>query len=297
MNVKLSRTPNRQFVLRELKDYLMIALSMVIYGIGWTLFLLPNDITTGGVPGIASIVYFGTKLPVQYTYFAINAILLLLALKILGFKFTIKTIFAVFTLTAFLAIIQKFAPEEPLLQDQPFMACLLGATFCGSAIGLALSYNGSTGGTDIIAAIINKYRDVSLGTVVRMCDMVIITSSYFVLQDWEKVIYGYVTLYVSSFVLDQIVNGNHQSVQFFIISKHHEEIAQHITKDMHRGVTILNGTGFYTGNDVKMLFVLAKKRESNYIFRLIKDIDPNAFVTQSNVKGVYGEGFDHIKVK
>lgn len=297
MNVKLSRTPNRQFVLRELKDYLMIALSMVIYGIGWTLFLLPNDITTGGVPGIASIVYFGTKLPVQYTYFAINAILLLMALKILGFKFTIKTIFAVFTLTAFLAIIQKFTPEEPLLQDQPFMACLLGATFCGSAIGLALSYNGSTGGTDIIAAIINKYRDVSLGTVVRMCDMVIITSSYFVLQDWEKVIYGYVTLYVSSFVLDQIVNGNHQSVQFFIISKHHEEIARHITKDMHRGVTILNGTGFYTGNDVKMLFVLAKKRESNYIFRLIKDIDPNAFVTQSNVKGVYGEGFDHIKVK
>ena len=177
------------------------------------------------------------------------------------------------------------------------MACLLGATFCGSAIGLALSYNGSTGGTDIVAAIINKYRDVSLGTVVRMCDMVIITSSYFVLQDWEKVIYGYVTLYVSSFVLDQIVNGSHQSVQFFIISKHYEEIASHITKDMHRGVTILDGTGFYTGAGVKMLFVLAKKRESNYIFRLIKDIDPNAFVTQSNVKGVYGEGFDHIKVR
>ena len=293
-NLKIS---TKQVILREIKDYCMIALSMILYGIGWTLFLLPNDITTGGVPGIASVVYFGTGLPVQYTYFAINVILLLLALKILGFKFTIKTIFAVFTLTAFLAIIQKMAPEEPLLQDQPFMACLLGATFCGSAIGLALSYNGSTGGTDIVAAIINKYRDVSLGTVVRACDMIIITSSYFVLQDWEKVIYGYVTLYVSSFVLDQIVNGNHQSVQFFIISKHYEEIASHITKDMHRGVTILDGTGFYTGADVKMLFVLAKKRESNYIFRLIKDIDPNAFVTQSNVKGVYVEGFDHINVR
>ncbi len=297
MDSSLSKITNKQVILREVKDYVMIALAMILYGVGWTLFLLPNDITTGGVPGIASVIYFGTGLPVQYSYFAINALLLLLALKILGFKFTIKTIFAVFTLTAFLAVIQKLAPEEPLLQDQPFMACLLGATFCGSAIGLALSYNGSTGGTDIIAAIINKYRDVSLGAVVRMCDMIIITSSYFVLQDWEKVIYGYVTLYVSSFVLDQIVNGNHQSVQFFIISKHYEEIARHITKDMHRGVTILNGTGFYTGNEVKMMFVLAKKRESNYIFRLIKDIDPNAFVTQSNVKGVYGEGFDHIKVR
>lgn len=275
----------------------MIALSMVLYGVGWTLFLLPNDITTGGVPGIASIVYFGTGLPVQYTYFFINAVLLLLALKILGLQFSIKTIFAVFVLTGFLAIIQNLAPEEPLLQDQPFMACVLGASFCGSAIGIALSYNGSTGGTDIVAAIINKYRDISLGTVIRMCDMIIITSSYVVLQDWEKVVYGYVTLYVSSFVLDQIVNSNHQSVQFFIISKHYQEIGERITKDMHRGVTILDGTGFYTGTGVKMLFVLAKKRESNYIFRLIKDIDPNAFVTQSNVKGVYGEGFDHIKVK
>ncbi len=297
MNSQLSKITNTQLILREIKDYVMIALSMVLYGVGWTLFLLPNDITTGGVPGIASIVYFGTGLPVQYTYFFINAVLLLLALKILGLQFSIKTIFAVFVLTGFLAIIQNLAPEEPLLQDQPFMACVLGASFCGSAIGIALSYNGSTGGTDIVAAIINKYRDISLGTVIRMCDMIIITSSYVVLQDWEKVVYGYVTLYVSSFVLDQIVNSNHQSVQFFIISKHYQEIGERITKDMHRGVTILDGTGFYTGTGVKMLFVLAKKRESNYIFRLIKDIDPNAFVTQSNVKGVYGEGFDHIKVK
>ena len=162
---------------------------------------------------------------------------------------------------------------------------------------ICLKCGGSLGGTDIVAAIINKYRDVSLGTVFRMCDMVIITSSYFVLQDWEKVIYGYVTLYVSSFVLDQIVNGSHQSVQFFIIYKHYEEIASHITKDMHRGVTILDGTGFYTGAGVKMLFVLAKKRESSTIFRLIKDIDPKAFVSQSAVIGVFGEGFDRIKVK
>ena len=166
-----------------------------------------------------------------------------------------------------------------------------------SGIGIAFSANGSSGGTDIIAAIINKYRDVSLGRVVMACDMIIITSSYFVLQDWEKVVYGYVTLYVCSFVLDQIVNSAHQSVQFFIISKHYKEIGEHINKDMHRGVTVLDGTGLYTGNGVKMMFVLAKKRESTAIFRLIKDIDPDAFVSQSTVIGVYGKGFDHIKVK
>lgn len=258
---------------------------------------MPNDITTGGVPGIASIVFFATKLPVQYTYFTINALLLLLALKILGFKFCVKTIYAVFVLTFFLSALQTLAGEIHILQDQPFMACVLGASFCGSGIGIAFSANGSSGGTDIIAAIINKYRDVSLGRVVMACDMIIITSSYLVLQDWEKVVYGYVTLYVCSFVLDQIVNSAHQSVQFFIISEHYKEIGEHINKDMHRGVTVLDGTGLYTGNGVKMVFVLAKKRESTAIFRLIKDIDPEAFVSQSTVIGVYGKGFDHIKVK
>ena len=275
----------------------MIALGMILYGIGWTVFLLPNDITTGGVPGIASIVFWATGFPVQYTYFLINAVLLMLALKILGFKFSIKTIFAVFTLTFFLSLIQKLTADMHLLQDQPFMACVLGASFCGSGIGIAFSSNGSTGGTDIIAAIINKYRDITLGRVMMICDMIIITSSYFVLKDWEKVVYGFVTLYVCSFVLDQIVNSARQSVQFFIISDKYEEIAKHIQVYPHRGATVINASGFYTGKEIKMLFVLAKKRESTIIFRLIKDIDPNAFVSQSAVIGVYGEGFDRIKVK
>ena len=208
---------SRQVLLRETRDYLMIALGMILYGIGWTVFLLtvfllPNDITTGGVPGIASIVFWATGFPVQYTYFLINAVLLMLALKILGFKFSIKTIFAVFTLTFFLSLIQELTAGMHLLQDQPFMACVLGASFCGSGIGIAFSSNGSTGGTDIIAAIINKYRDITLGRVMMICDMIIITSSYFVLKDWEKVVYGFVTLYVCSFVLDQIVNSARHSM-------------------------------------------------------------------------------------
>ncbi len=296
INPGLVLTP-RQKIFREIKDYLMIALGMVLYGIGWTVFLLPNDIATGAVPGIASIVYWATGFPVQYTYFIINAFLLMLSLKIMGWKFSVKTIFAVFILTLFLSIIQKITNGMALLHDQPFMACVLGASCCGSGIGIAFSANGSTGGTDIIAAIINKYRDITLGRVILICDVIIISSSYLVLHDWEKVVYGYVVLFISSFVLDQVVNSARQSVQFFIISKKYEEIGRHINIDMHRGVTIIDGTGLYTKQGVKMMFVLAKKRESANIFRLIKDIDPNAFVSQSAVIGVYGEGFDHIKVK
>ena len=232
--------------LRELKDYLMIAIGLIFYGIGWTVFLLPNDITSGGVPGISSIVYWATGIPVQYTYFVINAVLLALALRILGFKFCIKTIFAVFTLTFFLSIIQKLAEGTHLLADQPFMACVLGATLCGIGIGIAFTCNGSTGGTDIIAAIINKYRDITLGRVIMMCDLIIISSSYLVLQDWEKVLYGFVTLFVCSFMLDQVVNGSRQSVQFFIISKKYQEIAKEINA-LHRGVTLIDAKGFYTG--------------------------------------------------
>ena len=287
---------NRQQLLRETKDYLLIALGMIMYAVGWTVFLLPNNLPSGAVPGIASVVYWATGFPVQYTYLLINFALLLLALKILGLKFCLKTIFAVGVLTFATPVFQHFI-KDSLINDQPFMACVLGASFCGGGIGVAFSANGSTGGTDIIAAIINKYRDITLGKVILMCDIVIITSSYFVLHDWEKVVYGYVVLFISSFVLDQVVNSARQSVQFFIISQKYEEIGKRINKDLNRGVTFIDGVGCYTNNNVKMMFVLAKKRESNMIFRLIKDIDPNAFVSQSAVIGVFGEGFDKIKVK
>ena len=292
----MTTTFSRPSVGKEVRDYIMIFIAMMSYCIGWTIFLLPNNITTGGVAGVSSIVYWATGIPVQYTYFGINAVLLLVALRVLGMKFCVKTIYAVVILT----VATGFATENyhgHLLSDQPFMAAIIGSVFCGCGVGLGLSNNGSTGGTDIIAALVNKYRDVSLGRVILICDVIIISCSYFVLRDWEKVIYGYVVLYVTAFCIDQVVDSARRSVQFFIISDKYREIGERINREPHRGCTVIDAQGFYSGKDVKMLFVLAKRRQSDMIFRIINDIDPHAFVSQSAVIGVYGEGFDHFKVR
>ena len=282
---------------RELRDFVFIAIAMLFYGIGWTVFLLPNDITTGGVAGISSILYWGLKIPVQVSYFTINAILLMIALKILGLKFCVRTIYAVTILTTLLSLLSQMTHGTPLLHDQPFMASVIGAAFCGMGVGLGLSAHGSTGGTDIVAAIVNKFYDISLGRVILICDVIIISSSYFVLHDWEKVIYGFVVLFIVSYVIDVVVNSMRRSVQFFIISEKYEEIGHRINQNPRRGVTVINAQGFYSGSEVKMLFVLAKKSESEKIFYIINDVDPKAFVSQSAVIGVYGEGFDRFKVR
>lgn len=283
-------------LLAEVRDYVVIAIGMLSYCIGWGVFLLPNSITTGGIAGVSSILYWGTGIPVQTSYFVINAILLLIALRVLGWKFCVKTIYAVMVLTLGVAYVTG-AYHGRLLADQPFMAAIIGAVFCGCGVGLGLSSNGSTGGTDIIAAIINKYRDISLGRIIMICDVIIISSSYLVLESWEKVIYGYVVLYVTAFCIDQVVDSRRSSVQFFIISDKWREIGQRINREPHRGCTVIDAQGFYSGKEVKMLFVLAKRRQSGLIFHIINDVDPAAFVSQSAVIGVYGEGFDHFKVK
>ncbi|MCR5680189.1 MAG: YitT family protein [Prevotella sp.] len=287
--------PTKASVGRELRDYIMIIIAMLSYCIGWGIFLLPNNITTGGVAGVTSILFWATGIPVQISYFVINAVLLLIALRILGLRFCLKTIFAVTVLTVGIGVVTA-QYKAHLLSDQPFMAAIIGAVFCGCGVGLGLANNGSTGGTDIIAAIVNKYRDVSLGRVILICDVVIISSSYFVLKDWEKVIYGYVVLYVTAFCIDQVVNSMRRSVQFFIISDKYQEIGQRINREPHRGCTVIDAHGFYSGKEVKMLFVLVKRRQSDMVFRIINEIDPSAFVSQSAVIGVYGEGFDRFKV-
>lgn len=300
MQINLSK----QAMLNEARDYFFITLGILCYSLGWVWFLLPYQISTGGTTGLAAIVYYASGIPIQYTYFFINVVLMLFAFKILGPKFSIKTTVAIFMLTGMLEVLQYLAKDpatgqlpQMLGPGQDFMACLIGAAMCGAGLGIVFNYNGSTGGTDIIAAVINKYRDMSLGKLIMLSDVFIISSCYFVFQDWRRVIFGFVTLFVVGFVLDYVVNSARQSVQFFIFSKEYDKIADRINKETHRGVTVLDGVGWYSKNNVKVLFVLAYKRQSVQIFRLVKEIDPNAFISQSQVIGVYGEGFDRLKIK
>lgn len=295
--------PNKSDVIRELKDYIFITIGLISYALGWAAFLIPYQITTGGTTGIGAIIFYSTGFPIQWSYLIINAVLMTFAIKILGPKFSVKTTYAIFMLTFLLWYFQLLIvneaglPIQVLGNGQDFMACVIGAILCGLGLGMVFINNGSTGGTDIIAAIVNKYKDVTLGRMIMYCDIIIIASCYFIFNDWRRVIFGFVTLFLISFVLDWIVNSARQSVQFFIFSKDYEQIADRIIIETHRGVTVLTGKGWYSKNDVKVPVVLAKKSQSIQIFRLVKDIDPNAFISQSSVIGVYGEGFDRLKVK
>ena len=208
---------NKKVLYREIMDYVMIAVGMFSYAIGWMIFLLPNHIGNGGVAGFASIVNWGQGIPVSYTYFVLNAILLAVALKILGWKFCVRTIYGVVILTILTRVLGSAFPHPMLLHGQPFMSAIIGAVFCGVGLAFGLSYNGSSGGSDIVAAIVNKYRDISLGRVILLVDMTIVTGSYLVLHSWEQVIYGYVNLIITSFVLDQVISSSRRSVQFLII--------------------------------------------------------------------------------
>ena len=288
---------------RELKDYIAITLGIICYAFGWVAFMLPYQISTGGVTGISALIYYITGIEIQVSYFVINTIFMVFALKILGPRFCLKTLYAIPVLTFFLWLFQVVMKDDagnlPLLlgPGQEFMACVVGASMLGFGIGLVFIYNGSTGGTDILAWIVNKYKDVSLGRLVMYGDIIIISSCYFVFHDWKRVLFGFCVLFVMSVVIDYVVNSNRQSVQFLIFSKKHEEIAETITRELHRGVTLLDGTGWYSKQSIKVVVVLAKKNQSTEIFRMVKDIDENAFISQSNVVGVYGEGFDKIKIK
>lgn len=294
----------------EAKDYIGITLGLLIYATAFTLFLMPYEIVTGGVTGMSAIIYYATGFKLENTYMIINLALLVVALKILGVKFMVKTIYAIFTLYFLLKFAQMLMPVDTaghyikiLGPNQDFMSLLIGCCFTGTALAVVFMNNGSTGGTDIIAACVNKYRDVSLGQVLMAVDFLIIGSCFFfpqfgdIISRLHKVVFGLCTMVVENFMLDHVMNIQRQSVQFMIFSKKSKEIAHAIGTQLERGITIIDGHGWYTGQEMKVLCILARKRESTTIFRIIKMIDPDAFVSQSSVIGVYGEGFDHVKIK
>ena len=301
---------DKQIIWNEAKDYAGITLGLVLYSFGFTFFLMPYEIVTGGVAGIAAIVEYATTFPNQYTYFLVNAALLIVGLKILGWKFLVKTIYAILMLTFLLGLMKELVPRNEagemvkiLGEGQDFMSLIVGCLMTGSALGIVFLNNGSTGGTDIIAASVNKFYNMSLGTVLVFVDFIIVGSCLFIptfgtiLQRSYMVVFGFCTLVIENYMLDYIYNRQRSSVQFLIFSDKWQEIANQIGTKMDHGVTILDGHGWYTGQERKVLCILAKKNESATIFRIIKHLDPKAFVSQSAVIGVFGEGFDPIKVK
>ena len=301
-------TVNHKILLNEVRDYIFITLGLILYSFGFTFFLMPYEIVTGGVAGIAAIVYYATSFPNSYTYFLVNAALLAIGLKLLGWKFLVKTIYAILMLTFLLELMRDLMPLDAeghfvkiLGEGQNFMSLIIGCMMTGSALGIVFLNNGSTGGTDIIAASFNKYKPWSLGTVLIFVDFIIIGSCFFIpqfgsfLERSYMVVFGFCTMVIENFMLDYIYNRQRSSVQFLIFSKKWQEIANELGTKTDHGVTILDGHGWYTGQERKVICLLARKSESTYIFRLIKLIDPNAFVSQSAVIGVYGEGFEKIK--
>lgn len=283
----------------EVVDYSYITIGVSLYALSVAFFLLPYKLTTGGVAGIGALVFYATGFEVQNTYLLVNLLLLGLAVKELGWRFCFKTIYAVLTLSFMMWFMQRLYElcDCPMLAgDELFMSCLIGAILEGVALGFCFISGGSTGGTDIIAAIVNKYRNMSLGTVIMILDVIIISSCYFVFHDVQRVVFGYVLLIVSSITLDYCVTRNRQAVEFKIFSRNPKAIAEAIIRT-GRGVTLLDGQGYYTKSERKVILSVVRKREQMYWLKMIKSIDPFAFVTMSYVNSVWGEGFDVMKVK
>jgi len=286
------------------KDYIQIVAGLLVYALGFTCFMLPYNITSGGVSGIAALIYYATGFNAGYSYFIINMGLLMIALYIMGWRYSLRTIVATVLVSFTIDYVQELLlvtqPDGTthllkLVGDQKFMACVIGGLMEGLGLATVFMAGGSTGGTDIIASCVNKYWNISLGRLMLYLDIAIISCSYLIFHDIETMVIGYLTMIISMNFLDYVINGARQSVQFTIISNHYEEIAQAVSDEVERGVTLLSGQGWYSKEKREVLLIMAKKQESRRIFQLIKRIDPRAFVTMSNVEGVFGEGFDIIK--
>lgn len=289
------------------KDYVMIVLGILIYGFGFCAFILPEEVVIGGVSGIGSLFYFASlkylpfEIPVWIPSYAINLILLAFAYKIVGKQFVMRTIFGATVISLAIGVMQPLFHNilggKPLVEGQTFINIIIGGLCCGAGIGIAFIHNGSTGGTDIVAAITAKKTNVSIGRTMLYTDFFIISSSYLIFQDPNKIVFGLIVLFLASWTADQIINTNRQAIQFTIFSPKWEEIADAINNEANRGCTVLDGTGWYSKQTVKVLLVMCRKIESVTIYRIIKSIDPDAFITQANVNGVYGKGFDQMKLK
>lgn len=303
---------NARTIVSEVKSYLLITVGLLCYVLGWVIFLIPNNLVGGGVTGISSIVLYAFGVPISVTYFVINAILLLIALKVLGKAFGLKTVYAVAVTTLFFQFVPQFIPQdfiqEIAISNGRLLSAIFGGVMSGLGIGISFTQGGSTGGTDIVALMVTKYHNVSPGRVILYMDLVIIASSLLipakevmdasgamVRESWgmriATVLYGYMLIASSSQIVDMVMAGKRQSVQVFIFSACYDQIADAITSRLGRGVTVMDGEGWYTKQNRKMLLVLIHKTETNKLYSLIRSFDKEAFISMAPVSGVWGKGF------
>ncbi|MDE6247050.1 MAG: YitT family protein [Muribaculaceae bacterium] len=300
----------KHIILTNTKDYIMIVLGLLLYSVGFTAFILPHEIVIGGLSGVGTLVYFGTRgvIPVAVTQYACNLLLLGFAFKLVGKTFVMRTIFGATVISLFIGIFENIfmGLGHPIIQDIS-MSAVLGGILCGMGVGTVFIHNGSSGGTDIVAAMVSKLSNVSIGRTMIVTDMLIVTCSFLLPYDGTLqeriearvplIVYGWVVTFIIAYCTDMIINTNRQATQFVIFSSRWKEIADMVNKEARRGVTLLDGMGWYSKKEVKILMVWCRKIESVTIFRIVKSIDPEAFITQANVNGVYGKGFDQMKIK
>ena len=297
------------------KDLLIVFLGVALYTIGFSFLIYPQRVTTGGLMGICNIITIITSIKVDIPYNIANITLLVIAFLFLDKNFFIKTLIGIGLLAIFIPLATRTAIPDPsveslwhlqILKDQPLLALILGAMMCGLGLGLIFSVNGSSGGTDVIVALISKYRNMSFGRIFVIVDGSIVLFSYFAnvyladikidaLVAFDKLVMSFIEVVLLAMTMDWYTSGSRQSVQFMIFSSKYQEINDAITSRLRRGCTILEATGGYTGLPQKVLLVVVRKQQSVAISRIIEEIDPKAFVSQGAVKGVYGEGFESIK--
>lgn len=282
------------------KEYGLMSLGMLLYSFGWIGCILPVDGTGGGAAGLSLVLcnamqeIFGIPVQIGTMVFIINAILLLIAGFIVGWNFGIKTIFSVAVLSVAMNFWQTVLPGGDFLHLERLLAVILGGILAGLGIALCFSQGGSTGGTDIVAMIINRYRTISYGKILIYSDFVIIGSSMLVGYQIDTVIYGYVMTAVVGYTVDMIMAGNQQSSQVFIFTHDYEKMAGAIIESAHRGVTLLDSVGGYSHEKSKVVLVVCRKRETSTILKLAQSVDPEAFISVGSVMGVYGKGFNAL---
>jgi Uncharacterized conserved protein len=288
-----------------IKAYVLISLGLLLYTSGWVIFLIPNQLVGGGVSGIGVLLYYASGFPVSYTFFIVNVILLAVALKILGRGFGVKTVYAIITATLCFEFLPQWIPQdfiqEVAIENGKLLSAIIGGVLSGLGIGLTFTQGGSTGGTDIVALIISKYRNISPGRMILWMDVVIISCSLLVSQEPSMglklaiVIYGFILIGVVSYSIDLVLSGTKQSMQVFIFSGQYERIAERIAGEMQRGVSLLPAQGWFSKTESKVLLVIVRRTEINIVYRIVKEEDKDAFLSVGSVMGVYGKGFDAIR--